>query len=313
MNIQRKLTLVVATGAVALGAGHIVQQRAAERIAAAAPVVVSAVEPLAAGPDLPVAPLDAAVPPMLVAEAAVLPAPLPALLPEPQVQPDTDTAVADTPNCGRQIDLIAQPGGMIGLTLLAPCNPSERIVLRHSGLAVTGMTGPSGAYFATIPALTATAEVQVLFGSGESVLANIAMPDVTALRRFGVQWQDVDAFQLNAFENGAGYDQPGHISAAFTGKPGDGGFLTILGDSTTDLPLLAEVYTFGTDPKAEIVIEAAVTQSTCAREILGETITMDKGVVETIDLTLAMPDCDAIGDILVLKNPDQDMTLAAAN
>lgn len=324
MNVQRKLTLVVATGAMAFGAGHFVQNRAADRMALAAPLVVSGIEPLAAGPDAPIlAPIvpvttSVASMPALFAAPAVLPPPviqaaadpMKAPLEEPVVSADPEAAVLD---CLRQLNLMVQPGAMIGLTLLAPCNPNERIVLRHAGLAVTGQTSPSGAFFATLPALTAVSDVQVVFGSGDIASASIDMPEATKLHRFGVQWQADDAFQLNAFEDGADYDQPGHISAAFTGTPSDGAFLTILGDSTTDTPLLAEVYTYGADAKADIVVEAAVTAGTCGREILGETISAADGSVEITDLTLAMPDCDAIGDILVLKNPEQDMTLAAAN
>lgn len=311
MNLQRKLTLVVATGAVAFGAGHFVQKRAADRLAAV-PVVVSDVEPLAAGPDValgakaPVAsPAIVAqnAPPVIMTSQTVTPPPAPAPAP----------IVAETPNCTPQLDLIAAPGAMIGLTLLAPCNPNERVVLRHAGLAVTGHTTASGAYFAMLPALMPAAKVEVAFMSGSVATATIDIPQAAKLHRFGVQWQDQDSFQLNAFENGADYDQAGHISAAFTGTPGKGGFLTILGDSTTPLPLLAEVYTFGTDPKAEIVIEAAVTQGTCGREILGETLTALNGAVQTTDLAMAMPECDAIGDILVLKNPEQSLKVAAAN
>ncbi len=311
MNVQRKLTLVVATGAVAFGAGHFVQKRAADRMIAAAPVVVTAVEPLAAGPQEVALPEQDVTPPLLAAAPVTLPPPMAA--PAPQMQPDAETIAETAIDCTRQLDLIAQPGAIIGLTLLSPCNPDERIVLRHAGLAVTGQTTASGAFFATLPALTTVSEVQILFSTGETASASIAMPDAAGLRRFGVQWQAADAFQLNAFENGAGYDQPGHISAAFTGTPGSGAFLTILGDSSTDLPLLAEVYTFGADPKADIVIEAAITAGTCGREMLGETVEVTDGQVKITDLILAMPDCDAVGDILVLKNPDQNTKLAAAN
>lgn len=314
MNVQRRLTLVVATGAIALGAGHFVQKRAADRMAAA-PMIVSAVEPLAAGPEVDLSPTVAPIAispepePVPVIDSPPVLASIPATLPPPVTIP----AVAAQPDCAPQLDLIDQPGAMIGLTLLVPCNPNERIVIRHSGLAITGRTTMNGAYFATIPALTPMAEVQIGFASGQDITASIAMPEVSTLHRFGVQWQAADSFQLNAFENGAGYDQPGHISAAFTGMPGDGAFLTILGDSSTDLPLLAEIYTYGADPKADLVLEAAVTQGTCGREILGETLRVIDGTVEITDLTLAMPGCDAIGDILVLKNPGPDLKVAAAN
>lgn len=331
MNLQRKLTLVVATGAVALGAGHFVQKRAEGRIVAEGPpVVVSSVVPVAAGPVEMTPASDAIQPPVLPAEAAPEvvqavepPAPSegpvlqeiaaadPVLPVPPQIEPPP--AMVAEPDCAVKLDLLPQPGAMVGITLLAPCNPDERVVLRHAGLAVTGKTSASGAMFAALPALTAVATVEAAFGEGAKVEATLPVEGFDGIQRFAVQWQDADAFQLHAFENGAGYNQPGHISAAYTGKLGESGVLTLLGDATTDLPLLAEVYTFGPDAKAELVLEAAVTEGTCSREILGETILARNGSVEITDLTMAMPDCDAVGDILVLKNLLQDMTLAAAN
>jgi hypothetical protein len=96
-----------------------------------------------------------------------------------------------------------------------------------------------------------------------------------------------------------------------------GGFLSLLGDAATDNPLLAEVYTFPADPaaKPEVVVEAAVTDKTCARELLAETLSSSSssGSVFVTDLTLAMPDCDAVGDYLVLKNLFLDLNMASLN
>ena len=357
MNIQRKLTLVAATGAVALSAGHFVQKQANNRMAEGAPpaeVVISSVTPVAAGPDAVAAQAPDYLPPIMneatagtqptlneqpallavaatetTAPSSTLTAPEPPLVvntsePQtdavvgadatlPKIAPSDEPVIEQADACTTQLDLIAQPGAMIGLTLLSPCHADQRVVLRHAGLAVTGRTSASGTLFATLPALTAVSVVEAMFPSGEVATAQIGMPDIVQMQRFVVQWQDADAFQLHGFENGAGYDQAGHISASYPGRPGDGAFITLLGDSTTDLPLLAEAYTFGTDANAQIVLEAAVTETTCGREILGETIMAAQGSVEITDLSLAMPDCSAVGDILVLKNLVQDMKLAAAN
>ncbi|MBN2630541.1 MAG: hypothetical protein JXR75_08375 [Rhodobacteraceae bacterium] len=335
MNLQRKLTLAVATGAVALGAGHFVQNKAANRMAGDLPTVkVSSVVPVAAGPadlaarvpDVHPPVVHVATAPVSTVTAGVMPVPddttperfapevlaaVEAMEKSPPLTAEPLPAAVD--DCAVQFDLAAQPGAMVGLSLLAPCQPDQRVVLRHAGLAVTGRTSASGALFAALPALTDVAEVTVAFGSGQTVVGMISVPDFAGVRRFAVQWQDADAFQLHALENGAGYDQPGHISAAFTGTFGETGVLTVLGDASTALPLLAEVYTFGPDANAEIVVEAAVTEDTCGREILGETILAGGGSVAITDLTLAMPGCDAVGDILVLKNLAQNMTLALAN
>ncbi|MFN4154421.1 MAG: hypothetical protein ACK4HF_07180 [Paracoccaceae bacterium] len=334
MNLQRKLTLVVATGAIALGAGHFVQEKAADRVAVEpAEVLVSDVKPVAAGPaDIspnptaiqpPVLPAEAApttvdASPPLVPPADPVPAerlaaadPIAAVPRDPQLIPAP--VMTQGPDCAVKFDLLPQPEAMIGISLLAPCHAEQRVVLRHAGLAVTARTSASGALVSTLPALTAVADVEVVFAGGEKVSASIPVGDFAKVQRFAVQWQAEDAFQLHAFENGADYDQPGHISASFTGKSGESGMISVLGDATVTLPLLAEVYTFGPAQKTELVLEAAVTETTCGREILGEAILATGGSVEITDLTVAMPGCEAIGDILVLKNLLEDMTLAIAN
>ncbi len=328
MLLQRKLTLMVTTGAVALGAGHFVQEKAADRTRSeSASVVVSSVVTVAAGPA-DVAPRAVVVqPPALPAEAgpepastiAEEPAPEPLLAAAPNADATAKPEVfpaqnaASPSDCAISLELVPQSGAMIGVSLLAPCHPDQRVVLRHAGPAITGRTSASGSLFKSLPALTEVAEVQAAFATGEKAVGTLTMADFRGIQRFAVQWQDADAFQLHAFENGAGYDQPGHISAAFTGKQGKTGVIALLGDASTDLPLLAEVYTFGPDAKADVVLEAAVTSTACGRELLGETILAKNGRVVVTDLTVAMPDCDAVGDILVLKNLLQDMTLAAAN
>ncbi len=360
MNLQRKLTLVVATGAVALGAGHVVQKNAGTRmatetaaVAEPAAIAVSSLVPVAAGPENMGLAKPAFTPPVLPAEAApivakVVPAAPPVTPAAPEAKPVAVAAtpkVATTPapvapvapaaplkqlelattpdiaqvarvpapDCSVKLDLVPQSNAMIGVSLLAPCNPGARVVLRHAGLAVTGTTSASGALATVIPALTTDATVDVAVGNTPATSGQITVPDVAKLTRFAVQWQGADAFQLHAFENGAAYADPGHISAAYTGKPGETGILSVLGDAKAELPLLAEVYTFAKSGNAEIVLEAAVTSATCGREILGEMLVSTAGEVEVTDLSLAMPDCSGLGDILVLKNLMQDMTLAAAN
>jgi hypothetical protein len=236
------------------------------------------------------------------------------------LQPADPVGTAPVAACDTTLDLMTEANAMIGITLLAPCHPNQRVVLRHAGLAVTAQTTSTGALFTAIPALEADATVELSFADGTDASGTIAMPDVATLRRFGVQWQADDAFQVHAFENGAAYGAPGHVSATDPHRPAagmqaTGGFLSLLGDAATDNPLLAEVYTFPADPaaKPEVVVEAAVTDKTCARELLAETLSSSSGSVFVTDLTLAMPDCDAVGDYLVLKNLFLDLNMASLN
>ena len=343
-DLKRRLARGVAVITIALGAGHLVQtmsdtgakQRVAqadaapkakhiETLAAGTETVKPAVDPALAAPRLPAAvataPEAPAKPATLVETAPVKP-PEPAAVVEAApakpavVQP---VEVAADP-CPVTLDLNKSENAMITLMLTAPCHPAERVVLKHAGLAVSAQTLANGALVASLPALEQDARVEVLFKDGTAAEATLAMPEIATLRRFAVQYQADDAFQLHAFEDDAGYGGPGHVSGATphlpaAGVPGKGGFLTLLGDGTTDLPLLAEVYTYPADPaqKPEVVVEAAVTETACGREILGETITSFGGTVNIGDLTVAMPECDAVGDYLVLKNLVPDLNIAANN
>ncbi|MEO5619516.1 MAG: hypothetical protein ABIQ85_01240 [Cypionkella sp.] len=333
-NLKQKAAGGIAVIAVALGAGQFMQSTAKHSDAAAEQRAALAVQPenletVVAGSETP-AParfepealrLPKVTLPLTAPRIDVTPAPQLATDPAPTlptVEEAVEQALAQDP-CAPTLDLAAEENAMIGLTLVATCHPNERVVLKHAGLALSAKTTLTGALFTDLPALEQSASVEVMFKDGSSVTANIEVPDASNLRRFGVQWQAQDAFQLHGFENGAAYGAAGDVNGAnphlpAAGLPTRDGFLNILGDSTTEAPLLAEVYTYPADPaaKPEVVIEAAVTETTCGREMLGETIASTGGKVTKADLTVAMPDCDAIGDYLVLNNLVPEMNIASS-
>lgn len=349
--MDRKKKSALRAGAVlmvALAAGHLVQTLNAERAATAAETRASIkageIEKVAAGPDAvsrasetaPALPETAALTgPDAATSAPAVPAvpsaddtPVLAALPDPPsagtspslpAQPTPpagadDAAMVSTDDCAANLALTAGPRAMVSVSLTALCRTGERVVLRHAGLAVAERLSDSGTLLLDLPALQVQAEVTVLFPDAEVLVSRIDVPDAAGVRRFAVQWMADDAFQLHAFENGADYGEPGDIWAEAP-VSANGGYMVALGNPDLDLPMMSEVYTFPADAqvKTEVTIEATVTETTCGRELLGETlVTGPDGVVKT-DLTLAMPDCTALGDILVLKNPGLDVTLATAN
>lgn len=349
LDIKRKIAGVAAILALALGAGQYLQVSSGK---SAKPTVVSTelaslpqnVEPVAAGNELTLAEPTQPMPskPAMVATVDPSPAqpsadPVPTvevattepaapsvpvadqLASEPAATTDPAQQVAAADPCPVTLDLSNGANAMIGITLIAPCHAQERVVIKHAGLAITATTTITGVLFADIPALVADAKVALQFDDGTVLDGTVSVPEVAALRRFGVQYQADDAFQLHAFENGAAYGSAGDISAQNTrmpepGVPVSGGYLIRLGDSTAPTPLLAEIYTYPSDPaiKSEVVVEAAVTKTACDREILGETISSIGGVTTVSDLSLSMPQCDAVGDYLVLKNLAPDMNIASA-
>ena len=348
-DIKRKVARAVAVLSVALGAGHLVQTmskpapvqvaraeltakpKGIQTVAATDTVAQFAPQPAlkpTIAANLPVTTSVEKAPAAIKLAAAgatgataMPPLPKPLALPKPVVAPIAKAAepavvVAD---CGINLDLMNDADAMIGLTLQAACHPNERVVIKHAGLAVSALTTANGALFIAIPALETSAAVEVNFGDGQSAQAKIEMPEVAQLRRFAVQWQAQDAFQVHAFENGAGYEGAGHLSGtnprqSVVAGASVGGFVTVLGDGTVKTPLMAQIYTFPANPSIapEIIVEAAITDTTCGRELLAETLNAIGGAVYITELTLAMPDCSAIGDYMVLKNLVLDLNIAAA-
>lgn len=332
MDKKRKITLGVATLAVALGAGHMVQSGkhpgAATKVAEATEAKPTGITPLAASavPDVPAAAPIAAKPapvvPKVISQVApstpsakpgAAPVPVPASLTPDTTKPATPKPAEQADACRATLDVIPGANGMLDLTLLSPCQSGTRVVLRHGGLAVTARTSSGGALFTALPALESDGEVTAMFPDG-TVARGAAPVDLTGLRRFAVQWLAEDRFGLNAYQGGAAWGAPGHVHAGAKGDPaGNAGWLMPLGDATVDLPMLAEVYTWPAKASEVTVdIEAAVTEATCDRELLGETLDAQAGTVVRSDITLAMPDCSAVGDFLVLNNLAAGMTTAAA-
>lgn len=326
-NLTRKAARVIAILAVALGAGQLMQSlsnsdQAARVARSEIAQKAKDIEPLAAG-------VEPVLPPLLLispnAETPRLPDDNLAETTETPVLPQTPAspvlpapALAGVDPCAVALNLDIKANAMIGLTVIAPCHASERMVLKHAGLAITANTSATGTARAVLPALKSDGTVEILFKDGARVSNAIAVPEIASMRRFAVQWQADDAFVIHAFEDGSSYGSLGDISPAnlrnpASGLPAMGGFLTLLGDANTELPLLAQVYTFPSDPKAkvDVVVEAPVTKASCGHEILAETLFSAEGSVMVNDLTVAMPGCDAIGDYLVLKNLVPDMNIAA--
>ena len=308
----RRLARVLAVMAIAMAAGHLVQTLADRKPVAMAQAATSisqhvpmAIVQLSAGnAPKPTYIAPAPVVPVLAASTELAPEPVATLVPM--------AAPIAAKTCPLDLALDAQPAAMIGIVVLAPCHADERIVLRHAGLAVTAKLGADGTLAMAMPALLSDALVEVMFADGNTIDGQLDLPEAANLRRFGVQWQGSEAFVVHGLQNGADYSQPGDISPTNPGRPGDG-LLTVLGDGTVEVPLLAQVYTFPSAPgvDGEVVIEALVTKGTCGHDLIAETIASGAGRVEITDLTLAMPDCSGVGDFLVLKNLGADMKIAA--
>ena len=74
---------------------------------------------------------------------------------------------------------------------------------------------------------------------------------------------------------------------------------------------LPKVATAAQEGDVALSVEAEVSEANCGLEIEAQALELrGSGQVKTQNLTLAVPDCDAVGSFLVLNNLLQDLKVA---
>jgi len=233
--------------------------------------------------------------------------------------PESHNAVA--PAC--EITAEARPvaAAMVKLALDANCLPNERLTVHHNGMIFTETTDDQGQLDVTVPALAQEAVFILAFSNGDGAVAQTSVPELSDYNRVVLQWKGEAGFEIHAREFGADYGDKGHV---WSGAPrdmaaavtGEGGFITRNGNTEAAEPLMAEVYSFPTAASTHggtvaLSVEAEVSAANCGLEIEAQALELrDSDKIETQNLTLAVPECDAVGNFLVLNNLLQDLKVA---
>ena len=221
--------------------------------------------------------------------------------------------------CAIDVQGISKPGALLEISVAAPCNSGEAVGFEHAGLKFSEQLGPDGSLIVEVPAMTGSARVGLNFADGTDKDVQISVPDFDAFDRIAVIWQGATGLQLHALEGGSDYGETGHVWADTPGTPDaaiteTGGFLSVLGSTAGGYA--ADVYTYpealmrrGVEP--EVSIEAQVMETTCGGEIKGQILRTNPGRAPNIEpLTMAVPGCDAVGQILVMRNLPVELKLA---
>ncbi|MFK7939643.1 MAG: hypothetical protein AB8B82_09700 [Roseovarius sp.] len=289
------------------------QEDAAQSDVQVEEVILTSASAASAIPTLPQAPEVTTLPDEPVVNAALEDAPMADDLPAEEA----------APNFACEYELTATPeaAAMVRLTLDAPCMSNERFTLHHNGMMFTQATDTDGKIEFMAPALTENAVFIVAFANGEGAVANTTVSSLEYYDRAVVQWKGQSGMQVHALEYGSTYGDEGHVSLASTrdhsaAALGEGGFMTRLGSGDVDNALVAEVYTFPSgmakrDGDVVLSVEAEITAANCGRDIEAQSLqTTADGSLKTQDLVLAMPDCNTVGDFLVLNNLLSDLKIA---
>ena len=182
-------------------------------------------------------------------------------------------------------------------------------MIRHAGLSFTAQTSPDGLLRLQLPALEVDALVAAYFGGSAMAMARVSVPDAAEQVRVAVQMAFPAQFDLRAEEDG-------QVFIGSVGGTGDGSHNKILplGTAKVAQPLLAQVYTFpeASLATANLTVEVRITPETCGRSFPAETVLTRGGDVTRSTMMIAVPHCGTSGDILLLKNLLQDLTLVTS-
>ncbi len=253
-------------------------------------------------------------------DAEVIKASTPPVLETPTV-PEAATQAKPEANC--EMVAAARPvaAAMVKLTMEAACFPNERVTIHHNGMIFTQTTSDAGKIDLTVPALAENAVYIMAFGNGDGAVAQTFVEELKDFDRVVLQWKGTTGFQIHAREYGANYGDTGHVWEGAPGEManavvGQGGYITRMGDASAPDALMAEIYTFpaaASDREGAVAlsVETEVTDINCGLEIEAQTLEiLDGGEMQTRNLTLAVPECDAAGSFLVLNNLIQDLKVA---
>jgi len=221
--------------------------------------------------------------------------------------------------CDHHLTPTVMSDAMVKIELSSDCMKNQNFVLHHFGMAISARTDIDGNAMLEVPVLTENAVFIVAFANGEGAVANVQVPDAADFARTLIQTTHPETFYLHAFENDAAFGEVGHVwvQASLDASPSKGHIVS-LGDASIRDAKLVQVYSFpvGSEPQAAddvlISIEANITDENCGLDVDATALQfLTNQSVQKQDISILMPDCDAVGDYLVFDNIFEDLQFAS--
>jgi hypothetical protein len=325
MKYAKRVTTVAASVLIAAATGHFMQSAdtsgpspagtAARPIAAS--LGVTKITPIAsvAGSD------EMSRPIMTKARTTLAPLPkisVPTDMALPSVEFGTDQhqgGFASPCIVAPELTLAPAPDAFVTIDLNAPCAANTPFELRQGGIGFDAQTDDAGHWTGAVPALEPEARIDAIFDEGPRATAKVAVPGIASLNRVALSWRSEPTLGLHVFETGAPVGGAGHVFADATRSAGTslGGYLTVLGDDLRPNARFAQIYSAPAG-MTEIAFEfaAPVTDATCGTDFEATAQRSLGGRGEApVDISIAMPECDAIGDVVLMPLPGLPLMVAA--
>jgi hypothetical protein len=198
--------------------------------------------------------------------------------------------------------ITSEAPALLRVSLDAPCRPSDTVVLAHAGLEFGITTDAMGLASVVLPAFAPDGRVTARFAMGGEVTGAAPVEGLETLERVAVIWNGPAGVSLNAFEKGAAWGKPGHVSRERPNDPAKGGgFLTVVAHDGAASVSSAEIYTRRQeDPAATYEVDVAVSEATCGKTLAGRIIRLQGGKMAEEPISLTMPTCGQSGGFVAL-------------
>ncbi|WP_417258575.1 hypothetical protein [Celeribacter sp.] len=222
--------------------------------------------------------------------------------------------------CDVAFEATPQENAMVRLSFSANCLGEAPVTVHHNGLHFTQFTDEDGTFDIAVPALSKSADYTVELPDGDTQTARADVFTADGFARIAIVWNGSPDLYLHAFENGAAFDDPGHIWALAPSSlerfsSGESGFLASYGSSNAQATH-AQVYSHAVDwtgqgDDVEFMVEVEVSDASCGQALTGALIQSDGLTVsEPVGFSVQLPDCDAVGGYIQLKNVVEGLTLS---
>ena len=218
--------------------------------------------------------------------------------------------------CGTDVHAAAIPGALIRVEVKAACTPDVPVLVEYAGLTAAVGLDAGGTASVDLPAFSEVTDIAVRVGSEAPVHQTVRVPNATAYKRIAVAWSGSSPISVHALEFSATPGSAGHVATNRVRRDGSEGTVRRIGDPEMDTPRLAEIYSFpqagaGRGGTVRISVTAEVTEENCGTVMELTVLQGRDGKPPDNSVTaIPVPGCNAVGDILVLKNLVQDLKIA---
>jgi len=193
--------------------------------------------------------------------------------------------------CTPVLHVAATGDGLLRVALVAPCRLNQLVTLHHAALDLSARLSNTGALDLSLPSLRADGAVRVSFADGGELTARSPVDGLATLRRV-VLVHDAPGADVVLATSGPDRWVKRHYEATASGE-------------------MAVLTAAGTDGTVRLALRLSVTPASCGRPFTARLIEQGVGSeVQKTHLSVNLPGCDHVGEVLELKNIVPDLKLS---